>query len=95
MLNSTHPANERPWREWYKSERWRSLKESTFERDRNTCQKCGRSSEPFAIKVFDGECVQVPLLICDHVAQHRGDERKFFDPENLLTLCIPCHDHNM
>lgn len=30
--------------------------------------------------------------IVDHIEPHRGDEEKFYDPENLQSLCKPCHD---
>lgn len=30
--------------------------------------------------------------IVDHIEPHRGDEAKFFDPENLQSLCKSCHD---
>lgn len=70
------------WRRWYKTARWKRLRLQTFERDGFTCQmrECGR---------VEGN---TSLLVCDHVEPHRGDERRFFDPENLQTLCKPCHD---
>jgi 5-methylcytosine-specific restriction endonuclease McrA len=30
--------------------------------------------------------------IVDHIEPHRGDEVKFHDPQNLQSLCKPCHD---
>jgi 5-methylcytosine-specific restriction endonuclease McrA len=71
-----------PWRKWYKTAQWKRLRQATFLRDLFTCQMpgCGR---------IEGKTSR---LICDHVKPHRGDERKFFDPENLQTLCKPCHD---
>ncbi|WP_232729590.1 HNH endonuclease [Herbaspirillum huttiense] len=30
--------------------------------------------------------------IVDHIEPHRGDEAKFFDPNNLQSLCKSCHD---
>lgn len=32
--------------------------------------------------------------VVDHVVPHRGDERLFFDTENLQSLCKPCHDRH-
>ncbi|MCP4309588.1 MAG: HNH endonuclease [bacterium] len=33
------------------------------------------------------------LLVCDHIKPHRGDPGKFWDPDNLQTLCkSECHD---
>lgn len=28
---------------------------------------------------------------CDHIKPHKGDETLFFDPNNLQSLCAPCH----
>ncbi|MEH6477101.1 MAG: HNH endonuclease signature motif containing protein [Sneathiella sp.] len=28
----------------------------------------------------------------DHIEPHRGDETLAFDPDNLQSLCKPCHD---
>ncbi|PZQ55562.1 MAG: hypothetical protein DI555_07950 [Novosphingobium pentaromativorans] len=30
-------------------------------------------------------------LVADHKTPHRGDERLFWDEENLTTLCANCH----
>lgn len=34
----------------------------------------------------------VQATVADHIKAHRGDEELFFDPENLQSLCKPCHD---
>jgi 5-methylcytosine-specific restriction endonuclease McrA len=31
-------------------------------------------------------------LVCDHIVPHHGDPALFWDPGNVQTLCIPCHD---
>jgi 5-methylcytosine-specific restriction protein A len=71
-----------PWRRWYRTARWRSLRMAVFKRDRFTCRMpgCGR---------IDGNTSR---LVCDHVAPHHGDETLFWEPKNLQTLCKPCHD---
>lgn len=33
-----------------------------------------------------------PATVVDHKKPHRGDEELFFDPDNLDSLCKPCHD---
>ncbi len=73
---------DRPWRKWYKTERWRRLRIATFVRDHFTCQwpGCGR---------VEGNTSK---LVADHRRPHRGDERMFWDEDNLQTLCKPCHD---
>jgi 5-methylcytosine-specific restriction endonuclease McrA len=70
------------WRGWYKLARWKRLRLVIFARDLFTCQMegCGR---------IEGDTSQ---LVADHIRQHRGDERLFWDEGNLQTLCKPCHD---
>ena len=31
-------------------------------------------------------------LVADHITPHRGDERLFWDRDNLQCLCRECHD---
>jgi 5-methylcytosine-specific restriction protein A len=71
-----------PWRGWYKTARWRALRLAVFVRDGFKCQwrGCGR---------VQGDVSQ---LVADHVVRHRGDERLFWDMNNLQTLCKTCHD---
>ena len=30
--------------------------------------------------------------VVDHIRPHKGDEQLFFNPDNLQSLCAPCHD---
>lgn len=81
-----------PWRKWYSSAAWANsidagdpydgLRIRTFKRDGFKCQMpgCGR---------IEGRS---HLLVCDHIEPHKGDRVKFFDPNNVQTLCKPCHD---
>ena len=66
---------------WYKLARWKRLRWATFVRDKFECQMCGRVSQPKGV------------FVCDHIEPHRGDEKLFWDPDNLQTLCAdPCHN---
>lgn len=70
-----------PWRAWYRTARWKALRLWVFARDLFTCAMCGK---------IEGD---TSLLVCDHIEAHRGDERLFWLPTNLQTLCkSPCHD---
>ena len=71
-----------PWKRWYKTTRWAALRLKVFLRDGYTCQRreCGR---------LVGDTSQ---LVCNHKTPHRGDERLFWDEDNLETQCKPCHD---
>lgn len=35
----------------------------------------------------------VPATVVDHVRRHGNDVNRFFDANNLQSLCKPCHDH--
>ena len=75
-------AQASPWRDWYNTTRWRRLRLRIFERDGYTCQwpGCGH---------VEGDTSK---LVADHRRPHRGDEKLFWDEENLETLCAsPCH----
>lgn len=70
----------KPWRKWYHLKRWKDLRWATFIRDQFTCQMCG---------TFQADSA---LLVADHRKPHRGEEVRFFDPDNVHTLCAsPCH----
>jgi len=75
--------NQSPWKAWYNTAQWRRLRLATFERDRFTCQMCRK---------LEGDTSQ---LVCDHKQPHRGNATKFWNPDNLQTLCkSPCHDQH-
>jgi len=46
-------------------------------------------------KPFCAECLKAgrytPASEVDHIVPHRNDERLFFDPMNLQSLCSSCH----
>lgn len=76
-----HSPTLEPWRAWYHSTRWRKLRPAIFRRDLNTCAMCGHVHTDHK------------GLTCDHREPHRGDERLFWDENNLQTLCTdPCHN---
>lgn len=71
--------DQRPWRKWYKTARWRTLRWSVLVRDCFTCQRCG---------TIEGDTSK---LVADHRKPHRGDAALFWDERNLETLCASCH----
>lgn len=76
-------GNTRAGHQWYNLKRWKQLRWSILLRDGFTCQMCGR---------LEG---RTSLLVCDHRRPHRGNERLFWDEQNLWTLCkSPCHDRH-
>lgn len=73
-------SNAAPWRAWYKTARWQRLRWSVLVRDLFTCQKCRRIG------------ADTSKLVADHRRPHRGDDRLFWDADNLQCLCADCHD---
>jgi 5-methylcytosine-specific restriction endonuclease McrA len=69
------------WRAWYKTARWQRLRWQVLVRDLFTCQcGCGRIE------------TDTSQLVADHKKPHRGDERLFWDIDNLQCLTKACHD---
>ncbi|WP_309086452.1 HNH endonuclease signature motif containing protein [Chelativorans sp.] len=75
-----HRDSTQPWRGWYKTARWQKLRWSVLVRDLFTCQRCGKIE------------VNTSRLVADHKVPHHGDERLFWDDQNLQCLCKLCHD---
>jgi 5-methylcytosine-specific restriction enzyme A len=70
-----------PWRLWYKTKRWRELRLRVFVRDLFRCQcGCGESES------------DTSQLVADHKIPHRGDQRLFWDENNVETWRKSCHD---
>ncbi|ELT48370.1 HNH endonuclease [Brucella intermedia] len=67
------------YRKLYKTSRWQRLRERQL------------TAHPLCVYCLQQEDV-TPATVCDHVRPHRGDETLFFDPDNLQSLCAPCHD---
>ena len=68
-----------PWRAWYRTARWRSLRGQVLLRDNYTCRMCGITAAS-------------PELVADHIIPHRGNPEMFWcGPDGLQTLCAKCH----
>jgi len=77
-------AATQPWRSWYKTERWRRLRERVLIRDNFTCQQTG------VLLVGRHPAPNSPVV--DHIIPHRGDPELFWDENNLQTLSKAYHD---
>lgn len=73
-----------PWKAWYKTARWRRLREQVLIRDAFTCQRTGQ--------VLAGKHPAPDSPVVNHRRPHRGDERLFWDIENLETVSKSVHD---
>ncbi|PQZ64133.1 HNH endonuclease [Ochrobactrum sp. MYb49] len=67
------------YRKLYKTSRWQRLRERQL------------TAHPLCAYCMQQEDV-TPATVCDHVRPHKGCEELFFDPDNLQSLCAPCHD---
>ncbi|WP_377514374.1 HNH endonuclease [Ochrobactrum sp. RH2CCR150] len=63
----------------YKTSRWTKLRQRHLDAS-PLCVYCLRCDEVEEAKVVD------------HIRPHKGSEYLFFDPDNLQSLCAPCHD---
>ncbi|RWM02112.1 MAG: HNH endonuclease [Mesorhizobium sp.] len=72
------------WRSWYKSSRWRYLRERILLRDLYTCQRTG------ALLVGRYPAPNSPVV--DHIKPHRGDEALFWEEANLMAVSKEWHD---
>ena len=73
-----------PWKAWYKTARWRALRHQVLVRDAYTCQRTGL--------LLGGKHPAPDSPVVNHKRPHRGDERLFWDPNNLETVSKAVHD---
>lgn len=71
----------REYRKLYKTARWERLRQ----------QQLGKA--PFC-QWCEAKGRTTPATVCHHTEPHRGDHAKFYDPNNLTSLCAPCHDND-
>ena len=67
-------------RRWYKTARWQKLRWLVLVRDNFTCKLC------------ENVLADTSKLVADHIKEHKGDERLFWNEDNLQSLCKRCHD---
>lgn len=72
-------AEARQWRKLYRTVRWQRLRERQL------------SAEPLCRYCLVSEDITVADVV-DHIKEHKGDERLFFDADNLQSLCKQHHD---
>ena len=85
---------ERPWRRWYSTARWRRLRQAQFQAQ-PFCEMCrARGLINDGSRTMTGEPQpdnRRRYLVCDHVTPHRGDEQMFWSGP-FQTLCPDHHD---
>ncbi|WP_245504083.1 HNH endonuclease [Lichenihabitans psoromatis] len=82
QANSEYEARrgQQPWRTWYKTARWRTLRQWQL------------NTEPLC-RICTAEDRLTPATVCDHVMPHRGDEALFWSGP-FQSLCERCHSRD-
>lgn len=83
-LRDTRYSPDATVRGWYHSTRWQKLRQQVLERDLYTCQQTG--------VLLTGNSPAPNSPVVDHVMPHKGDERLFWDIENLQAVSKAYHD---
>ena len=73
-----------PWRAWYKTARWQRLRKKILARDKYQCQVTG--------DLLIGTHPAPNSPVVDHKVPHRGDEKLFWDEDNLQAVSKKYHD---
>ncbi len=79
-----HDAKRRvsqPWRKLYKTKQWQALRANQLNKVA-LCEEC-KNSKPSRLTL---------ATVVHHKEKHEGNEKLFFDPDNLSSSCKPCHD---
>jgi 5-methylcytosine-specific restriction endonuclease McrA len=63
----------------YSTARWKRLRERQL------------TIEPLCRFCQEAEVIEV-ATVADHIVPHGGDEARFYDPDNLQSLCAACHN---
>lgn len=77
-------GNLNAYRQWYKSARWQRLRQEVLHRDIYTCQHTG--------VILSGKAPAPDSPVVHHKVPHKGDERLFWDINNLQTVSKAWHD---
>ena len=72
-------AANKPWRVWYSSAIWRSLRAAQLQRE-PLCARCLAHNR------------LTPANTVHHRIRHEGNAGLFYDAKNLASSCRECHD---
>ncbi len=76
---------------FYKSRKWREIRQRVLERDNYECQECKKQG---IVKTIDH--TKHKSLDVDHIKELDSNPHLAYDMDNLVTLCVSCHNkkHN-
>ena len=78
--NRRYDREQRPgYSKLYKTARWQRLRKRVLSAQ-PLCVECGRYG------------ILTPATVVDHITPHKGNQRLFWDEDNLQALCKSCHD---
>lgn len=80
MSSNNRSEEAKKWRQLYKRALWKKLRIDHI------------SEEPMCRYCLERDGSLVAADIVDHITPHKGDEKKFFNPNNLQSLCESCHN---
>ena len=83
--NREHDAKrrtEQPWRKWYKLPAWQAARRAQLQAH-PLCERHLKRGQVIAATVVN------------HRTPHRGEWSLFIDPNNMESVCAPCHDRDI
>lgn len=78
MGNETR-QRDRPYKHLYKTKHWQQLRQQVL------------NHQPLCVACLKAKRI-TPATVVDHIKPHKGDEKLFYDMNNLQPLCKSCHD---
>lgn len=78
---------EQPWRRWYQSKEWQTLRLLAFERDGYICQRTG------VLCIPGGTGQEDNAPVANHRIPHKGDRVLFYDLDNIQCVSKWAHDN--
>ncbi|SCY25922.1 HNH endonuclease signature motif containing protein [Alkaliphilus peptidifermentans] len=78
-MDIEYDRSNRPYKKLYKTGKWQKLRRQVLA-NHPLCKVCK----------INGRIIKATVV--DHINPHKGDEKLFYDIENLQSLCKSCHD---
>ena len=78
-IDKEYNKSNRPYKKLYNSNHWQRLRKHVL------------AKQPLCVICLKEKRI-TPATVVDHIKPHKGDEKLFFDINNLQPLCKSCHD---
>lgn len=83
MAKSDRTEEAHKWRTLYKDKRWCGPHGLRQKRLR---------SDPYCVMCLNRQGILTPATVVDHIKEHKGNRKLFFDYDNTQSLCKLHHD---